>query len=73
VHWKPWSTARALGLDLRAAGRRNDAGDLPRGRSRAVRGHRLDPFFHHGTYFMPAATRFLDGFLPWLRESGHRL
>lgn len=28
----------------------------------------LDPFFHHGTYFMPAATRFLDGFLPWLKQ-----
>jgi hypothetical protein len=23
----------------------------------------LDPFYHHGTYFMPAATRFLDGLL----------
>ncbi|WP_395021680.1 hypothetical protein [Dongia sp.] len=28
----------------------------------------LDPFYHHGSYFMPAATRFLDGFLPWMRE-----
>lgn len=27
----------------------------------------LDPFYHHGSYFMPATTRFLDGFLPWLR------
>ena len=27
----------------------------------------LDPFYHHGSRFMPAATRFLDGFLPWLR------
>lgn len=26
----------------------------------------LDPFFHHGSYFMPATTRFLDGFMPWL-------
>jgi hypothetical protein len=26
----------------------------------------LDPFAHHGTFFMPAATRFLRGFLPWL-------
>lgn len=26
----------------------------------------LDPFFHHGHHFMPATTRFLDGFLPWL-------
>ncbi len=27
----------------------------------------LDPFYHHGSHFMPAATRFLDGFLPNLR------
>ncbi|MGQ3028001.1 MAG: hypothetical protein ACT7A5_18605 [Ferrovibrionaceae bacterium] len=27
----------------------------------------LDPFYHHGSRFMPATTRFLDGFLPWLR------
>jgi hypothetical protein len=27
----------------------------------------LDPFFHHGSHFMPAASRFLHGFLPWLR------
>lgn len=27
----------------------------------------LDPFFHHGSHFMPATTRFLAGFLPWLR------
>lgn len=26
----------------------------------------LDPFFHHGSHFMPATTRFLDGFMPWL-------
>jgi hypothetical protein len=26
----------------------------------------LDPFYHHGSRFMPATTRFLDGFLPWL-------
>lgn len=29
----------------------------------------LDPFFHHGSHFMPATTRFLDGFLPWVRET----
>ena len=29
----------------------------------------LDPFCHHGSYFMPATTRFLDGFLPWIREA----
>lgn len=28
----------------------------------------LDPFYHHGSHFMPATTRFLDGFLPWIRE-----
>jgi len=28
----------------------------------------LDPFYHHGSHFMPATTRFLDGFLPWLRD-----
>lgn len=27
----------------------------------------LDPFYHHGSHFMPATTRFLDGFLPWAR------
>ncbi|MET3924818.1 hypothetical protein [Devosia sp. 2618] len=27
----------------------------------------LDPFFHHGSHFMPATTRFLEGFLPWMR------
>lgn len=29
----------------------------------------LDPFYHHGSHFMPATTRFLDGFLPWMRET----
>jgi hypothetical protein len=29
----------------------------------------LDPFSHHGRHFMPSATRFLDGLLPWLRTS----
>lgn len=28
----------------------------------------LDPFFHHGSHFMPTTTRFLDGFLPWLAK-----
>lgn len=31
----------------------------------------LDPFYHHGSNFMPATTRFLTGFLPWLRETVH--
>jgi len=26
----------------------------------------LDPCYHHGSHFMPATTRFLGGFLPWL-------
>lgn len=29
----------------------------------------LDPMFHHGSHFMPATTRFLDGFLLWMRET----
>lgn len=29
----------------------------------------LDPFFHHGWFFMPATTRFLLGFMPWLVET----
>lgn len=28
----------------------------------------LDPCYHHGSHFMPATTRFLDGFLPNLRR-----
>ena len=28
----------------------------------------LDPFFHHGSHFMPSTTQFLDGFLPWVRN-----
>lgn len=32
----------------------------------------LDPFFHHGSHFMPTATRFLDGFLPWLASLERR-
>lgn len=31
----------------------------------------LDPFYHHGSNFMPATTRFLDGFVPWARELAH--
>jgi len=27
----------------------------------------LDPMYHHGSHFMPATTRFLDGFLPFLK------
>jgi hypothetical protein len=29
----------------------------------------LDPFYHHGSNFMPTTTRFLDGFLAWARDS----
>jgi len=28
----------------------------------------LDPFYHHGSWFMPATTRFLEKFLPNLRD-----
>jgi hypothetical protein len=31
----------------------------------------LDPFYHHGSNFMPATTKFLDGFLPWARTMAH--
>lgn len=33
----------------------------------------LDPFYHHGSNFMPATTRFLDGFLPWAKELARQL
>jgi hypothetical protein len=32
----------------------------------------LDPFFHHGSHFMPATTRFLDRFIPWLAAEAAR-
>lgn len=32
----------------------------------------LDPCYHHGSYFMPATTRFLRGFLPWLKAGAKR-
>lgn len=28
----------------------------------------LDPFYHHGSFFMPAASRFLSGLLDWLHS-----
>ena len=28
----------------------------------------LDPIYHHGSFFMPAASRFLDGFMAWLAD-----
>lgn len=31
----------------------------------------LDPMYHHGSYFMPAASRFLRGFLPWQIGRAH--
>ena len=33
----------------------------------------IDPHTHHGRRFMPATTRFLNGFYPWLKAevSGH--
>lgn len=30
----------------------------------------LDPFFHHGSHFMPATTRFLHGLFHWLQVEG---
>lgn len=32
----------------------------------------LDPFFHHGSHFMPTTTHFLDGFLQWLASLERR-
>jgi len=32
----------------------------------------LDPMYHHGSHFMPATTRFLDGFLPFLKRMDSR-
>lgn len=32
----------------------------------------LDPFYHYGSYFMPATARFLDGFLAWLNTAYSR-
>jgi hypothetical protein len=29
----------------------------------------IDPHTHHGRRFMPATTRFLTRFYPWLRET----
>jgi hypothetical protein len=31
----------------------------------------LDPMFHHGSHFMPTTTRFLDRFVPNIRNSLH--
>lgn len=31
----------------------------------------LDPMYHHGSHFMPAATRFLDRFIPNLKDYLH--
>ena len=28
----------------------------------------LDPFYHHGSFFMPAASRFLVGFTQWIQS-----
>lgn len=34
----------------------------------------LDPFFHHGAFFMPATTRMIAGMLPWLIDTeGERM
>lgn len=29
----------------------------------------LDPVYHHGSFFMPASSRFLSGLLDWMEES----
>ncbi|MEM8608724.1 MAG: hypothetical protein AAGF92_16590 [Myxococcota bacterium] len=38
----------------------------PRGAGRLI-ATTLDPCYHHGSYFMPATTRCLEGLLPWLK------
>ncbi len=32
----------------------------------------LDPFYHHGSNFMPTTTKFLDAFLPWAKAVAMR-
>jgi len=29
----------------------------------------LDPFYHHGSFFMPTTSRFLAAFLPWIKHN----
>lgn len=58
----------ALNLDDDSASLLLDYADLPAGR---VLISTLDPHGHNGERFMPATTRFLKGFYPWLnREVG---
>lgn len=40
--------------------------DIPLGAG-SILATTLDPFYHHGSYFMPATTRFLEGFARWLK------
>jgi hypothetical protein len=49
----------------------NDEGcliyDQPVGRGGRLIASTIDPHTHHGRRFMPATTRFLNGFYPWLK------
>ncbi|WP_375552392.1 hypothetical protein [Rhodophyticola porphyridii] len=71
--WHVHGTLRLTGGgDTLAAWHEGAAGgpiliDSRRGRGRLLI-TTLDPIYHHGSGFMPATTRFLDVFLPWLAE-----
>jgi hypothetical protein len=73
-HWKgvfdPHPRGRSiLNLDDDSASLFLDFQDLPGGGRLMVT--TLDPHVHHGERFMPATTRFLEAFYPWLnRELG---
>ncbi|WP_454632593.1 hypothetical protein [Bradyrhizobium cenepequi] len=69
---KPPEGAQAL-IDVPADPEGRDSGGVLLYDDRAtLRGRlivaTLDPFYHHGSGFMPATTKFLDGFLPWARQ-----
>lgn len=63
----PADAAPILNLD-------NDEGclvyDQTVGRGRLI-ASTIDPHTHHGRRFMPATTRFLNGFYPWLKREVH--
>jgi len=63
-HFEPPAGARSV-IDLAGGGSvmYDDLTSYGGGRAIVMS---LDPFYHHGSHFMPATTRFLDAFLPWL-------
>lgn len=70
--WHQHATFRVLG-HARSLIEREDGGSILYEDIRPSAGRlimtSLDPMYHHGSYFMPATTRFLHGFLQWLQES----